>query len=94
MEVEGREMIQSVVTIVVSIGAINWFLVESRWAKSRVRDGYKVYSAPTGLKALYFTGIPLFIYGALVNSFENPGERWVSVILLAFAILGIAFFPK
>jgi hypothetical protein len=86
-------MSSSIITIIVSIGAINWFVAESKWAKSKVKDGYKVYSAPIGLKAVYFTGIPLFIYGAILNSIENPGERWVSAILMTFAILGVAFFP-
>jgi len=88
-----KKMSSSIITIIVSIGAINWCVAEARWAKSKVKDGYKVYSALTGLKVLYFTGIPLFVYGAILNCIETPGESWVSATLLTLAILCIVFFP-
>jgi hypothetical protein len=86
-------MSSSTVSIVVSIGVINWLVFESILTKSRSKNGYKVYSAPMGLKILSFVAIPLFIYGAIANNVRNPAERWISAILLLFAILGIAFFP-
>jgi hypothetical protein len=80
-------------TIVVSIGATHWFVLESMWSKAKLRAGYRVYGAPRGLRALYFLAVPLFVYGAAVNYRDNPGERWVSGILLLFAFLCIYFFP-
>lgn len=86
-------MSPSITTIIVSVAAIHWFVFESIWTKSRIKDGYRVFSASWGLKILFFVGIPFFLYGAIVNFFENPHERWVSIILLTFAILGVLFVP-
>lgn len=86
-------MSATAITILVSITAINWFAVESAWTKSKVKNGYKVYSAPRGLKGLSFVGISAFIYGAIVNFCQNPNERWVSGILVVFAALAAYLFP-
>jgi hypothetical protein len=83
----------SFATIIISVTAINWFALESLWTKSKVRDGYRVFAAPTGLKSLYFIGIPAFIYGAIVSYFGNPNEKWVSALLLIFAVWSGCFLP-
>jgi hypothetical protein len=87
-------MSSSAITIVISLGAIHWFIVESVWTKSKLKNGYRIYSAPKGLKALYFISLPMFVYGAIVNWIENPSEKWVSGILLAIVVMGGYFFPS
>lgn len=87
-------MSSSAITIVISLGAIHWFIVESVWTKSKLKNGFRIYSAPKGLKALYFIALPMFVYGAVVNWFENPSEKWVSVILLLIVVMAGYFFPS
>lgn len=87
-------MSSSAVTIVISLGAIHWFIVESVWTKSKLKNGYRVYSTPKGLKALYFVTLPMFLYGAIANWIENPSEKWVSVILLVLVVMAGYFFPS
>ena len=86
-------MSTSIVTVVVSLGAINWLIFESIWTNSKLRNGFRIYGAPRGLKVLFSIAIPLFVYGAITNGIENHSEIWVSAILLGFAILGVMFFP-
>lgn len=81
------------VTIVASLGAINWLILETLWTKSKLKNGFRIYGAPKGLTVLFSIAIPLFVYGAIANGIENHHERWVSAILLGFAILGVMFFP-
>jgi|GEM_PF-6325364 hypothetical protein len=86
-------MSSSAITIIVSLGAINWFIFESMWAKSKLKNGYRIYSAPKGLKLLGLVGIPVFVYGTVANWIENPHEKWVSAILFTMAALFVYFFP-
>jgi hypothetical protein len=80
--------------VVVVILAVHWFAIEALWAKAKVRDGCRVYSAPTGLRILCFITIPSMWYGTVANYIENPGERWVSVLLFAVSLLILYFFPS
>jgi hypothetical protein len=83
----------SLIAIVTSIGTINWFVLESLWTKSKLRNGYRVFAPPAGLKFLYFIGIPAFIYGAVVSYLSSPREKWISALLLIIAALCVCFFP-
>jgi hypothetical protein len=86
-------MTSSMLTITVSIGAVSWFAIEALWTRAKTRDGYCVYCAPKGLRILYFSAVPAFIYGAIVNCLNDSGERWVSLLLLACTTSFIYAFP-
>jgi len=71
--------------------AVNWFVLESLWTKSKVKNGFNIYSVPMGLKLLLFVTVPALIYGACVNWIEKPAEKWVSV-LLVIVVAGLVYF--
>ncbi len=83
----------SFAAIIVALGAISWFVLESLWTKSKMRDGYRVFAAPPGLKFLYWIGIPAFIYGAVMSYLENSDDKWISALLFLFSLISIYFFP-
>ena len=81
-------------SIIIAILAVNWFVLESLWTKSQVKNGFSIYSIPVGLKLLRLVIVPAFIYGACVNWIDNPAEKWVSVLLVLFAVAAICFLPS
>ena len=85
--------VPSAILTVLSIGAVNWFAFEARWAKPKARDGYTEYSIPFGLKLVFLIVVPLLIYGALDNALCQHGETWVSVMLLGIALFCAYFTP-
>jgi len=80
-------------TIILAVGAIHWFALEAQWATSKVKNGYREYGIPTGLKMLFRIVNPLLIYGAISNVLNNTGEKWVSVVLLVLVSFFIYFMP-
>jgi hypothetical protein len=85
--------VPSAVLTLLSIGALNWFALEARWAKPKAKEGYIEYSIPFGLKLVFSTVVPLLIYGALANIVDQHGEQWVSLLLVAIALFCAYFTP-
>jgi len=81
-------------SIIIAILAVNWFVLESLWTKSKVKNGFNIYSVPMGLKLLLFVTAPALIYGACVNWINNPAEKWVSVLLVIIVVGGVNFLPS
>src|SRR5689334_20822337 len=84
----------SVVGVASAFIAINWFLLESIWAKAKTRGGCKVYPPPMGLRVLFVATIPTMLYGTVASYLQNPRELWVSAILLGTAIFSAYFYPS
>lgn len=78
-------------SLLFALFAINWFVLESLWTKSRVKNGFNIYSVPMGLKLLVFVTVPALIYGACANWVNRPTEKWVSGLLVIIA-LGVVYF--
>jgi hypothetical protein len=81
-------------SIIIVILAVNWFVLESLWTKSKVKNGFNIYSVPMGLKLLLFVTVPTLIYGACVNWINKPAEKWVSVLLVIIALGLVYFLPS
>lgn len=79
--------------ILLAVGAINWFSLQARWARPRTRDGYTEYPIPRALTLVLSFAISSLIYGSIANILKPGGERWVSVLLISFALFCAYFTP-
>jgi hypothetical protein len=83
----------SAIIVLATIGAINWFSLQARWARPRNRDGYTEYPVPAALRLLLSIAISCLIYGSIANFLNRGSERWVSLLLIGLALFCLYFTP-